>query len=185
LAPCTFSLPSSATPKTIKKYENPFESLKKAISEAGGLGDISADSKVFIKPNLVTWYEGVNFPKFGVLTTARLIEDIVIILSEHGIRDITLVEGAVEREKNSDSLLKQAVKGMGLDTLTKRYGLKTIDVHRGNFTKITIDDVKLLICKLCRPILSNYLRQQSSFSYYLGKRDESTLDKLWVPFLFD
>ena len=44
----------------VVKYENPSESLKKAISEAGGLGNISADSKVFIKPNLVTWYEGTN-----------------------------------------------------------------------------------------------------------------------------
>jgi len=40
----------------VVKYENPSESLKKAISEVGGIGDISADSKVFIKPNLVTWY---------------------------------------------------------------------------------------------------------------------------------
>lgn len=129
----------------VVKYEKPSESLKQAIDEAGGLGEISADSKVFIKPNLVTWYEGVNFPKYGVLTTARLIEDIVIILNEHGVRDITLVEGVTEREKNCDSLLQLAVKGMGLDTLTKRYGLKTIDVHKGNFTKITLDDVKLSV----------------------------------------
>jgi len=121
------------------------ESLRQAIDEAGGLGEISADSKVFIKPNIVTWYEGGTFPKYGVLTTASLIEDIVIILSEHGAKDITLVEGVTEREKNSESLLQLAVKGMGLDTLTKRYGLKTIDVHKGNFTKITLDDVKLSV----------------------------------------
>ncbi len=129
----------------IVKYEKPSESLKQAIDEAGGLGEISADSKVFIKPNLVTWYEGVNFPKYGVLTTARLIEDIVIILNEHGVRDITLVEGVTEREKNSESLLQLAVKGMGLDTLSKRYGLKTIDVHKANFTRVTLDDVKLSV----------------------------------------
>jgi uncharacterized protein (DUF362 family) len=129
----------------VVRYEKPSESLKQAIDEAGGIGEISADSKVFIKPNLVTWYEGVNFPKYGVLTTARLIEDIVIILSEHGVKDITLVEGVTEREKNSESLLQLALKGMGLDTLTKRYGLKTIDVHKGNFTKITLDDVKLSV----------------------------------------
>ena len=36
---------------------------------------------------------------------------------------------------------------------------------------------RLLICKLCRPILSNCLRQQSSFSYSFGKHDEPNLDK--------
>jgi uncharacterized protein (DUF362 family) len=129
----------------VVKYEKPYESLKQAIDEAGGLGEISTDSKVFIKPNIVTWHEGIDFPKYGVLTTVRLIEDIVIILNEHGVRDITLVEGVVEQVKNSESLLQLAVKGMGLDTLTRRYGLKTIDVHKGNFTKVTLDDVKLSV----------------------------------------
>ena len=120
----------------VVKYEKPHESLKQVIDEVGGLGKISSDSKVFIKP---------NFPKYGVITTARLIEDIVIILNEHGVRDITLVEGVAKTEKNSESLLQLAVKGMGLDILTKRYGLKTIDVHKGNFSKVTLGDVKLSV----------------------------------------
>ncbi len=106
----------------VVKYEKPYESLKQAIDEAGGLGKISGDSKVFIKPNFMLWFNETNFPKYGIITTARLIEDIVIILNEHGVRDITLVEGVVETEKNSESLLQLAVKGMGLDILTKRYG---------------------------------------------------------------
>ncbi len=35
----------------VVKYENPYDSLKQAIDEAGGLGEISTNSKVFIKPN--------------------------------------------------------------------------------------------------------------------------------------
>ncbi len=129
----------------VVKYEKPYESLKQAIDTAGGLGEISGNSKVVIKPNIVVWTIGTNFPKFGVITTARMIEDIVIILNEHGVRDLTLVEGIVEQEKNSESLLPLAAKGMGLDTLTKRYGLKFIDVNKGNFTKVTLDDVKLSV----------------------------------------
>jgi len=129
----------------VVKYEKPYESLKQAIDEAGGFGKISSDSKVFIKPNFVVWFKETNFPKYGVITTARLIEDIVIILNEHGVRDITLAEGVAETEKNSESLLQLAVKGMGLDILTKRYGLKTIDVHKGNFTKVALGDVKLSV----------------------------------------
>ncbi len=129
----------------VVKYEKPYESLKQAIDTAGGLGEISDNSKVIIKPNIVVWTIGTNFPKFGVITTARMIEDIVIILNEHGVRDLTLVEGIVEQEKNSESLLPLAAKGMGLDTLTKRYGLKFIDVNKGNFTRVTLGDVKLSV----------------------------------------
>ena len=129
----------------VVKYEKPYDSLKHAIDEAGGLGKISSDSKVVIKPNFVVWFKETNFPKYGVITTARLIEDIVIILNKQGVNDITLAEGVAEIEKNSESLLQLAVEGMGLDILTKRYGLKTIDVHKGNFTNITIDDVKLSV----------------------------------------
>ena len=100
---------------SLVEYKSPYESLKKAIDAAGGLKDISGNSKVFIKPNFVVWFEGVNFPKFGVLTSARLIEDIVIILNEYGVRDVTIVEGVTIKEESSKSELKYAIKGMGLD----------------------------------------------------------------------
>lgn len=129
----------------VVKYEKPLESLRKAVDLAGGLGDISGSSKVVIKPNLVTWLEGVDFPKYGVLTTARLIEDIVILLKEHGAKDITIVEGVAELEKESESLLQLAARGMGLDILGERYGVKIIDVHKGSFTKVTAGDVTLSV----------------------------------------
>jgi len=129
----------------VAKYEKPFESLKKVVDLAGGLGDISGGSKVFIKPNFVLWLEGVNFPKYGVLTTARLIEDTVILLKEHGAQDITIVEGIIELEKQSESVLQLAAKGMGLDMLAKRYGVKLIDVLKGSFTKVTVGDVRLSV----------------------------------------
>jgi uncharacterized protein (DUF362 family) len=129
----------------VVKYEKPLESLKKAVDLAGGLGGVSGASKVFIKPNIAFWYEGVNFPKYGVLTTARLIEDMVILLKEHGAKGIAIVEGVVEFEKESESMLKLAAKGMGLDMLTQRYGVELIDVHKGSFKKVTVGDVNLSI----------------------------------------
>jgi len=129
----------------VVKYEKPYESLKKALDEIGGLNEISKGSKVVIKPNFVVWFKETNFPKYGVITTARLIEDIVVILNDMGVHDITLVEGVAELEKDSESLLNLVVKGMRLDVLIKRYGLKTIDVHKSNFRKVAIDDVKLSV----------------------------------------
>jgi len=130
---------------SLVEYKAPYESLKKAVDAAGGLRDISGNSKVFIKPNFVVWFEGVNFPKFGVLTSARLIEDIVIILNEYGVRDVTIVEGITIKEESSKSELQYAIKGMGLDTLTKRYGVKLIDVHKESFNDVTVGDVTLSV----------------------------------------
>ncbi|MFQ5925150.1 MAG: DUF362 domain-containing protein [Dehalococcoidia bacterium] len=129
----------------VVKYEKPFESLKKAVALAGGLGDVSAGSKVVIKPNICGWYEGVDFPKYGVLTTTRLIEDVVILLGEYGVKDISIVEGVTESEKESKSLLQLAAKGMGLDILSGRYGVKIIDVHKAPFTKVTAGNVRLSV----------------------------------------
>ncbi|OPX40212.1 MAG: hypothetical protein B1H11_00720 [Desulfobacteraceae bacterium 4484_190.1] len=130
----------------VVKYEEPMKSLQKAVDLAGGIDRFSPDSKVVIKPNLVIWHEGVNFPKYAVLTTSRLIEDMVKLLVEHGARDISIVEGSVELEKNpKHSIVDLAAKGLGYDVLKKRYGVKVIDALKGSFTKVPIDDVKLNI----------------------------------------
>jgi len=112
---------------------------------AGGLGDISRDSRVFIKPNFCQWYKEVNFPKYGVLTTARLVEDIVILLKEHGVKDITILEGAIEIRRESEPMLQLVAKGMGLDVLAQRYGVKIVDALRSSFAKITAGDVTLSV----------------------------------------
>jgi hypothetical protein len=48
----------------------------------------------------------VPFPKYGVLTTARMIEDMVIILKAHGVHHITLIEGILNMDNSNDALLK-------------------------------------------------------------------------------
>jgi uncharacterized protein (DUF362 family) len=126
----------------IVKYQKPLQSLRKAIDLCGGFSGLSAGDSVFIKPNLVIWLEGVNFPKFGVLTTARMIEDMVALLCEQGIHDIVLVEGAVEYEKGGDSMVTQAVRGMNLTKLCKKYGMKVLNVHKGSFHKMEVDGLQ-------------------------------------------
>jgi uncharacterized protein (DUF362 family) len=127
------------------RYEKPLQSLQKAIELCGGFSGLSAGDRVFIKPNLVIWLEGVHFPRYGVLTTARMIEDMVILLSEQGIHDITLVEGSVEYEKGGKPMVGQAVRGMNLSKLCKKYGMKVLDVHRGSFRNMQVDGLKFAV----------------------------------------
>ena len=74
----------------VVRYEKPFESLKKAVDLTGGLSDLPSGSKVLIKPNMIVWYEGINFPKYGVLTTSRMIEDITRLLEGLNISSFTI-----------------------------------------------------------------------------------------------
>ncbi|PKN24147.1 MAG: hypothetical protein CVU64_22775, partial [Deltaproteobacteria bacterium HGW-Deltaproteobacteria-21] len=79
----------------IVRYENPFDSVRKAVELSGGLDNLPSRAKVFIKPNLVFWTKEVVFPKWGVLTTSRVIEDMIVLLKERGIDDIVIGEGIV------------------------------------------------------------------------------------------
>ena len=127
------------------RYESPLQSLRKAIDLSRGFSGLSSRDRVFIKPNLVIWLEGVNFPKFGVLTTARMIEDMVILLCEQGVTNITLLEGAVEYEKGSGSMVDRAVRGMNLSKLCRKYGMKVLDIHKGSFRKKEVDGLEFAV----------------------------------------
>lgn len=125
----------------IMKYKEGLECLKKAVELVGGLQGFSGGSKVVIKPNLVLWREGTDFPKYGVLTTARLIEKLVVLLKEHGVGHISLVEGPAK------GTFRQIASGMELNLLAERYGVNLVDVFEGPFARVTAGDVSLSINK--------------------------------------
>ena len=74
---------------SIVKYEKPLESVRKAVELSKGLDHLPSKAKVFIKPNIVFWTRAVAFPKYGVITTSRVVEDMIILvehLSEESLR---------------------------------------------------------------------------------------------------
>ena len=123
----------------IMKYKEGFESLKNAVELVGGLQGFSGGSKVVIKPNFVVWLEGTDFPKYGMMTTARLIEELVILLKEYGVQHISLIEGP------ADGTIRQIASGTRLNLLADRYGVDLVDAFEGSFTRVTAGDVTLSI----------------------------------------
>src|SRR5512135_1841481 len=80
---------------SVVRYEAPFESVRKAVELCHGLDSLpSGPVKVFIKPNIVFWSERVDFPKWGVITTSRVVHDVVALLKERGVDNITIGEGS-------------------------------------------------------------------------------------------
>jgi uncharacterized protein (DUF362 family) len=82
----------------IVRYEKPLESTRKATDLCRGLDGLPANARVFVKPNIVYWTRAAPFPKWGVITTSRVVEDMVILLKERGVADITIGEGSVTRD---------------------------------------------------------------------------------------
>jgi len=129
---------------SLMRYDQPLEPVRRAVALCGGLERIRSDAKVFIKPNIVFWTKAVNFPKWGVITTSRLINDVVTLLREHGVSDITIGEGMVLGRVNDTETSAHAYETLGYTKLRDRYGVKLVDTFQRPFQKVDLGDgVKL------------------------------------------
>ena len=128
----------------IVRYEKPFDSVRKAVHLSRGLDHLPRGGKVLIKPNIVFWHRAVNFPKYGVITTSRVVEDMVVLLKEWGIRDIFIAEGTVLMDPKDMATQNHAYETLGYEVLRKRYGIKYINIWERPFEKVDLGDgVKL------------------------------------------
>lgn len=128
----------------VVRYEKPLESVRKAVELSDGLARLQAGAKVFIKPNIVFWTRAVAFPKWGVITTSRTIEDMVVLLKERGIDDITIGEGIVTGDPKDVETPAHAFATLGYDILKKRYGVRAVNVMARPFEKVDLgDDIRL------------------------------------------
>lgn len=121
---------------SVVKYEKPLESVRKVVELSKLFEDIPTNAKIFIKPNIVYWNRHSIFPKWGVLTTSRVIEDAVVLLNERGIKDITIGEGIVTEDPKDDLTAADAFEKLGYNALKERYGVKVINTFRSRFEKI-------------------------------------------------
>ncbi len=124
----------------VVRYEKPLESVRKAVELSQGLEQLPPRAKVFIKPNIVFWTKAVAFPKWGVITTSRVVEDMVVLLKERGIDDITIGEGIVVADQRDKETPAHAFETLGYGRLQQRYGVKAINIFDRPFEKVDLGD---------------------------------------------
>ncbi len=122
----------------ISRYEKPYDSVRLAVERAGGLPEIRSNEKVFIKPNVVTWVPGGVFPKWGVLTTSRVVEDTVRLLKEAGVRHIKIGEGIVVAGSGRRKITEEAFQHLGYYRLKERYGVEPVDIFDRPFKSVEL-----------------------------------------------
>src|SRR5512137_581758 len=125
---------------SIVRYERPFESVVKAVALSNGLDSLPSQAKLFIKPNVVFWTKAVPFPKWGVVTTSRIVEDMVVLLKERGINDITIGEGSVLLKPKDMETPAHAFRTLGYDSLQRRYGVKSVITFERPFEKVDVGE---------------------------------------------
>ncbi len=124
----------------VVRYQAPLESVKQAVGLCRGLEQAKAGMRVFIKPNIVFWTKATAFPKWGVITTSRVVEDMVILLKERGVDNITIGEGMVTQNPKDGETPAHAFETLGYNNLGRRYGVKTINVFHRPFEKVDLGD---------------------------------------------
>jgi len=128
----------------VVKYEKPVESVRKAVELSQGLDHLPSQARVFVKPNIAFWTRAVAFPKWGVVTTSRIVEDIIVLLKERGIDDITIGEGMVTLNPKDTQTPAHAFETLGYGILKQKYGIKYINVFERPFEKVDLgDDVQM------------------------------------------
>jgi uncharacterized protein (DUF362 family) len=125
---------------SIVRYETPLASVRAAVELSKGLDQLPSKAKVFVKPNIVFWTKAVPFPKWGVITTSRVIEDIIILLKERGIDDITIGEGTVTLSPKDTATPAHAFETLGYGKLKQKYGIKYMNVFERPFKKVDLGD---------------------------------------------
>ncbi|NNL76845.1 MAG: DUF362 domain-containing protein, partial [Desulfobacterales bacterium] len=123
----------------VVRYESPLESVQKAVELSNGLENLTSSSRVFIKPNIVFWAKAVQFPKWGVITTSRVVEDMVVLLKEHGVDDIIIGEGIVTMIPGDRDTPVHAFNSLGYEKLKNRYGVKYLNIFERPFEKVEIE----------------------------------------------
>jgi uncharacterized protein (DUF362 family) len=111
----------------IQAYEARQHSLASAIELAQGFQNLKKEDRILIKPNLVSWDTSITQPPYGVLTTTRIIEDLIQILQGEGCTAITIGEGSVIMGNGAGT--KEAFQGLGYTQLAEKYGVNLIDFN--------------------------------------------------------
>lgn len=123
----------------IVKYEGPTKSLKDAIKLSEGFDALKVSDRVIIKPNALTWDYDTYLPPFGFFTTTRMVEDMVILLKEFGVTDISIGEGAVKIYEGSPGT-SDAMRNLGYEEIARKYDIKLIDFNEAKSERVGLMD---------------------------------------------
>jgi len=139
---------------SIVRHSSTGGSLRKALDLCEGLKGLKSNSRVLIKPNLVMGSERFQVLTKGTLTTATIMEELVILLQEYGCTDITIGEGSIVHEEVGINTAT-AFECAGMKDLADRRGVKLLDFYQEPFVKLELDGRRFEVAEA--PLKADFL----------------------------
>lgn len=126
----------------LKIYGTDYKENTKRLLESYGLTELilekcQKDCRIGIKPNLVS----PTPADFGATTHPEVVAGIIEYLNEHDIKNIVILEGSWVGDKTED-----AFEYCGYNELSKKYGVKLIDMQKDKASKVSYDGYEINIC---------------------------------------
>jgi len=124
-------------------YDNTSTALECAIDLADGFKYLKPTDHVLIKPNVPWGGMGMKAaPKFGVVTTARTIEYLIILLRKFGVNNISIGEGVVLNKELASNTLK-GFKWTGMTRIAQKHEVGLIDLNQGPFRRVIAEETNI------------------------------------------
>ena len=79
-------------------------------------------------------------PKWGMITTSRVVEDVVSLLTDRGVDEIVIGEGPVISDPKNKEKAARLLDGLGYNTLKRRYGVKCLNIFERPFEKVDLGE---------------------------------------------
>lgn len=116
------------------------------LEKANIAEEIPAGASVGLKPNLVVGKP----PESGATTHGGILEGILAYLQDHGIRDISIMEGSWIGERT-----ERGFAACGYEAIARKYGVPLYDLKKDKTRAVETPIGELQIC--CRPLDTGYL----------------------------
>ena len=125
---------------SIVKYKKSLASVEKAVTLSNALGNLASGDKVFIKPNIVFWSRKSPMPPWGVITTTRVVEDVVKLLKNRGISRIVIGEGTITSNPKDRETAAHAFETLGYNKIADKYGVEVLNLFEKRFRRTDLGD---------------------------------------------
>lgn len=129
----------------IELFDGTVESLRQALVLSDAFQGLDPRWKILIKPNLV-WGGMKGYPPFGVVTSGILIDHLLLLLREHGCRDVSIGEGTVFN-KELGSSTERGFQWSGISRDARKHGVRLIDFNDGPFNEISIGGIRVHVAR--------------------------------------
>lgn len=122
------------------------QGVRQAVDLCNGMKDLDPAMSVLIKPNFVVWLEKYPYAPYGVITTSSVIEEVIKILKDQGVKNITVGDGCA-RNEDFGSTTRKLIDGLGLSHWKKKYGVRLVDFDEGEHDKMSFGPHHLKVSK--------------------------------------